>query len=270
MMENNVILKFASGSEYNGLEVRLPFTCRFCSGIQDMSSSDYNEEDCNNSEGDYEDSNGDKRYDYDGILVDTIEDGDEMYKMNVSRAVKQSSLGNLKPSSDELIRSTETQVLLTGKYSPSVTVRVGDEIVVSTYFETRLSFGLAIEKCWLSDHIAADTRTISDDDWLVYEGCPPGIANGGSANFNNVTMLPTLSEESGPSFSFKITHWHAQKKRKIYIKCLMGLCSSMNVGTGNIGTVSIPCYTYWLYYRLNITPYHILHRAIFIYETIIL
>ena len=52
MMKNNVILKFAPGSQFANLEVRLPFECRFCSGFQEFESSDYNEEDCDDEDTD--------------------------------------------------------------------------------------------------------------------------------------------------------------------------------------------------------------------------
>ena len=81
MMQNNVILKFASGSEYSDLEVRLPFECRFCSGIQmdAQASSDYNEEDCD----DEDDTDIYSPMSQDGDFTD----GDEMYEMNVSKVI---------------------------------------------------------------------------------------------------------------------------------------------------------------------------------------
>ena len=69
MMKNNVILKFAPGSQFANLEVRLPFECRFCSGIQDMESPDYNEDDCDEEETDIPNSPFEK---------------DDLYEMKVS------------------------------------------------------------------------------------------------------------------------------------------------------------------------------------------
>ena len=87
----------------------------------------------------------------------------------------------------------------------------------------------------------------------MYEGCPPGIANDGSENYNNVSMLPTLSRGDSPSFSFEITRHHVQVMRKMYIKCLMGLCASVNIGLGNIGQVSS---VYFVFFKVG---FHIIN-----------
>ena len=219
MMENNVVLQFASGSEYSDLEVRLPFECRFCSGLQDMSSSDYDEEDCDEEEDD-------------GLLPDRDSDEDEMYEMNVSLVV-----GPIKHNK----ASTNTRLLLASRHSPAADIKIGDKIVVSTYFETSKGdfLSLAINKCWLSDHPAADRRTINSDNWLLYEGCPPDMMSiEGSENNNNVTLLPSIKDGYGPSFTFDITSQHARRMRNMYIKCLIGLCSSIK-GFGNIAEVSL-------------------------------
>jgi hypothetical protein len=115
------------------------------------------------------------------------------------------------------------------RYSPSADVKLGDTIVVSTHFETSKGdvFSLAINKCWLSDHPAADKRTINNENWLLYEGCPSDFKIDGSENYNNVSLLPKLSEGYGPSFTFDITRRHASGMNKMYIKCLIGLCSSI-------------------------------------------
>lgn len=213
MMQNNVILKFASGSEYSDLEVRLPFECRFCSGIQmdAQASSDYNEEDCD----DEDDTDVYSPMSQDGDFTD----GDEMYEMNVSKVIDPGQ-NNYKPSN--------TQLLLEERYSPAKEIKVGDRIKVSTYFETSKTnlFSIAINNCWLSDHPAADKRTINANNWLLYEGCPPDWIDGNKAN--NVTLLPPdQSHGYGPSFTFDITPRHATEMRNIYIKCLIGLCSSI-------------------------------------------
>ena len=221
-MENNVILQFASGTEYSGLEVRLPVECRFCSGIQDMSSSDYNEEDCDEDEEDLDPQ------------PDLDMDEDEMYEMRLSLVVD--------PMKDNTASST--RLLLANRYSPAAEVKMGDKIVVSTHFETSKGdvFSLAINKCWLSDHPAADKRTINDENWLLYEGCPPDFdIDGGSENYNNVSLLPNLSKGYGPSFTFDITRRHARGMRNVYVKCLIGLCSSIK-GFENIAEVRLRTY----------------------------
>jgi hypothetical protein len=55
-----------------------------------------------------------------------------------------------------------------------------------------------------------------------------------------------LSNGYGPSFTFDITPQHGQRRmRNMYIKCLMGLCTSLNNGFGNIAKCVDPsesCY----------------------------
>ena len=217
-MQNNVHLKFASGSEYSDLEVLLPFECRFCSGIQmdAQASSDYNEEDCDDDE--------DTDLDSPGSL-----DDDEMYEMNVSLVIDPSQ-SSIKPSN--------TRLLLSERYSKAQEIKVGDKIKVSTYFETKADiFSIAINKCWLSDHPAADRRTINNNNWLLYEGCPADQLLGYETN--NVTLLlPDQSSGYGPSFTFDITPRHTKEMRNIYIKCSIGLCSSIK-GFGNFAEVCI-------------------------------
>ena len=123
MMQNNVVLKFASGSEYSDLEVLLPFECRFCSGIQmdAQASSDYNEEDCD----DEEDTGLDSPV--------SLDDGDEMYDMNVSLVMDPSQSSN-KPSN--------TRLLFKERYSPAQDIKAGDKIKVSTYFESTKAMSL--------------------------------------------------------------------------------------------------------------------------------
>ena len=205
MMENNVVLEFASGSAYAGLEVRLPVECRFCSGLPDMTSSDYNEEDCDEDEEDPDPQPG------------PDPDDNEMYEMSVSLVVG--------PKKEDT--ASNTRLLLANRYSPAADVKMGDKIVVSTHFDTRKGdvFSLAINRCWLSDHPAADKRTINKENWLLYEGCPLNLNVEGSESYNNVSLLPNLSE--GPSFSFDITRRHTRGMREIYVKCLIGLCSSI-------------------------------------------
>ena len=105
-MQNNVVLQFASGSEYSDLEVHLPFECRYCSGVQaqDMSSSDYNEEDCDDEE---EDTDLDS--------FDHQDDGDEMYEMNVSLVID--------PIQD-INNPSNTRLLLAERYSPAHEIKI--------------------------------------------------------------------------------------------------------------------------------------------------
>lgn len=218
-MQNNVVLKFASGSEYSDLEVLLPFECRFCSGIQmdAQASSDYNEEDCD----DEEDTGLDSPV--------SVDDGDEMYDMNVSLVMDPSQSSN-KPSN--------TRLLFSERYSPAQDIKAGDKIKVSTYFESTMSLiSIAIKQCWLDDHPATDRRTIDDNNWLLYQGCPADQLLG--YRTNNVTLLPPdQSNGFGPAFTFDITPRHANEMRNIYIKCSIGLCSSIK-GFGNFAEVRL-------------------------------
>ena len=216
-MQNNVVLKFASGSEYSDLEVLLPFECRFCSGIQmdAQASSDYNEEDCD----DEEDT---------GLDSPVSLDGGELYEMNVSLVMDPSQSSN---------KASNTRLLLSERYSPAKDIKVGDKIKVSTYFESTNAnlFSIAINQCWLDDHPATDRRTINNNNWLLYEGCPADHLLGYKTN--NVTLLPPdPSNGFGPAFTFDVTQKHTQEMRNIYIKCSIGLCSSMK-GFGNFAEV---------------------------------
>ena len=105
MMANNVVLKFASGSEYSDLEVLLPFECCFCSGIQMdiQASADYNEERCCEEE---EESVG-------------LDDVDEMYEMNVFLVIDHSQ-SSIKPPN--------TRLLLSERNSPAQDIKTGDKI----------------------------------------------------------------------------------------------------------------------------------------------
>ena len=210
MMKNNVILKFAPGSQFANLEVRLPFECRFCSGFQEFEASDYNEEDCDDEDTDIPNSPFEK---------------EELYEMKVSLQLDGPKTQN---------KVSHSTVLLEDRFSPAVDVKTGDTIVVSTFFDTSKGFlNLAIKKCWLSDHRSNDEQTINERNWLLYEGCPSDRMINGMENANNVILLSTMSEEEGPSFSFDITNRIAHDMRYMYINCLMGLCSS----TGAFGNV---------------------------------
>ena len=215
MMKNNVILKFAPGSQFANLEVRLPFECRFCSGFQEFESSDYNEEDCDDEDTDIPNSPFEK---------------EELYEMKVSLQLDGPKTQN---------KVSHSTVLLEDRFSPAVDVKTGDTIVVSTFFDTSKGFlNLAIKKCWLSDHRSNDEQTIDERNWLLYEGCPSDRMVNGMQNANNVKLLSTMSKEGGPSFSFDITNRIAHDMRYMYINCLMGLCSSMGA-FGNVEQVYI-------------------------------
>ena len=108
------------------------------------------------------------------------------------------------------------------------TVSVGDQLKVETDFKTRAFLSLAIEQCWIADHAHADERTVSEDKWLIYEGCP---------STPNVTMFP-LPLGTNPAFAFSVTDEH-RKMGKFYLFCIMGLCSPVQELTGgNLGSVS--------------------------------
>ena len=54
---------------------------------------------------------------------------------------------------------------------------------------------------------------------------------------SNVTLLPPdQSNGFGPAFTFDITPRHTKEMRNIYIKCSIGLCSSIK-GFGNFAEV---------------------------------
>ena len=222
MMKNNVVLRFAPGSQFANLVIRLPFECRFCSGIQDMESPDYNEDDCDEEETDIPNSPFEK---------------DDLYEMKVSLLLDG-------PQNE----ASNTRLLLKDQFSPAVDVNVGDTIVVSTFFDTSKDFfKLAINQCWLSGHPIADERTIDRRNWLLNEGCPSDRMITGVQNANNVKLLPTLSTDDGPSFSFDVTYHVAQEMRNMYIMCLMGLCSSK----GAFGNIEQVLSLYYLAFRVN-------------------
>ena len=220
-------LQFAKGSKYFGMEVHLPIICRFRPGAF-LSGSNSHTDDTDN---------------YDGFDDSVNKVSNSLYKMIVSR---QSTAADLKESQASKNKgalankksppNSEAEVLLTDRLSVA-NVNVGDRIKVSANFETRFFYGIAIEKCWLSNHDASDEKSLSDDNnWLVWKGCPPNVANDDFKNENNVTMLPNPSRSS-PSFTFDVTRRQADM-RKIYIFCLMGLCSSKQIKAGDVGGVS--------------------------------
>ena len=223
MMKNNVILKFAPGSQFANLEVRLPFECRFCSGFQEFESSDYNEEDCDDEDTDIPNSPFEK---------------EELYEMKVSLQLDGPKTQN---------KVSHSTVLLEDRFSPAVDVKTGDTIVVSTFFDTSKDFlNLAINKCWLSDHRSNDEQTIDKRNWLLYDGCPSDRMMNGVENANNAKLLPT--KEGGPSFSFDITNRIAHDMRYMYIHCLMGLCSRM----GAFGNIEQVYASYYFRLRLRV------------------
>lgn len=108
-------------------------------------------------------------------------------------------------------------------------VKVGDKIRVETDFETRSFLSLALEQCWLTDgsdlQNGVQVRTDPNDPrWLMWRGCP--------SNSNITTSL----SGNFPTFSFTITEDHHRLKR-MYIVCLIGLCSPGDSLGGNIGQV---------------------------------
>jgi len=113
----------------------------------------------------------------------------------------------------------------------TATLAVGDKIRIETDFETRSIFSLALEQCWITDdvelHQGVPSMTGSADPrWLIWQGCPSN---------SNVSMAVTSG--NFPTFSFTVNEDHHKMKR-VYIVCLIGLCSpGENLGK-NIGQVS--------------------------------
>lgn len=151
IMMNEIHLKFAEGSEFHGLPVTVPFTCKYPPGFQGfpINTDDY----------DYD-------YDYDDEEPDTTESSSEMYGMKILRKKK---------------RSKRPEVLVS-KPNDRATVSVGDQLKVQTVFASQTVLSLMIEECWVSDHPGADKHSVPSHHRLIEEGCSVS---------KNVTMFPT-------------------------------------------------------------------------------
>lgn len=195
IMMNEIYLKFTPGSEFYNQLIRIPFTCKYPPGLLGFNVPE-------------EDLDGD----YDGT-VDNAESS-EMYTLQI-----------LRKKTDQRI----PQILATNPGDHAI-VAVGDQLKVETDFETRAFLSLAIEQCWIADHPDADQRTVSEDKWLIYEGCPATP---------NVTMFP-LPLGTNPAFAFSVTDEH-RKMGQFYLFCIMGLCSPVQELTGgNLGSCEDP------------------------------
>lgn len=154
MLSNSVHLKFSSESKLKGLEVRLPFTCKFRPGFMGLANNGAGNEDAE-----------------DDMIDHDYEDREEMYKMKILR---RSGSGDY-------------QVVVDDKDDDDGVVQLGDELKIVTEFDTRSPLLLSIDRCWILDHDRTNSEAISDNLWLIWKGCPP------KNNVNNVTLLPTRS-----------------------------------------------------------------------------
>lgn len=129
--------------------------------------------------------------------------------------------------------SPAPNALLMENPGEAATVSVGDKLKIETDFETRSSLSLSLEQCWISDgsdlRQGAEVRSNPEDPrWLVWQGCPSN---------RNVSMSAVSSGGNYPSFAFRITDDHYKMKR-VYIVCVIGLCSPGESIGGNIGKVT--------------------------------
>ncbi len=157
--------------------------------------------------------------DYDGSDSDDYDDddeesGEEMYTMKIFRKRQR-------------LRRPE---ILASHPGDSATVSVGDQLKVQTDFETRSFFSLMIEQCWVSNQVKDDDppHLSEEDRWLIYEGC---------AVSDNVTLFPTPLG-TNPAFAFTVTEAH-RRMGKIYIYCRIGLCTPVEISSGNIVKVCV-------------------------------
>ena len=195
IMMNEIYLKFTPESEFYNQLVRIPFTCKYPPGLLGFTVPDDDLDD-----------------EYDDSEEDADNDDSEMYTMQILR---------------KKVDKRVPQVLVTNP-NDQATVSVGDQLKVQTDFKTRAFLSLSIEQCWIADHANADERTVSEDKWLVYQGCPAT---------EDVTMFP-LPLGTNPAFAFNVTDEH-RKMGQFYLFCIMGLCSPVEELTGgNLGSVS--------------------------------
>lgn len=201
VMMNEIHLQFAEGSEFYRHPVRIPFTCKFAPGFLGFPVSEPEDEEYESYDTFHEDDEADEN------------DDDEMYTMKILRKV----------------RNQRRPEILVTRPDDQATVNVGDQLKVQSDFKTRSFLSLMIEKCWIADHASADQRSISEDKWLIYEGCPTS---------KNLTMLPTPMG-SDPAFAFSVTEEHL-RMGQFYIFCIMGLCSPVeSLTSGNLVMVSM-------------------------------
>ncbi len=189
-MKNSIHLKFAPDSEFFGQSVSVPFHCKYPPGFYGHPVDP-----------------GDDDLDEGETSPETVEDS-KMYTMKILRQRASSRIHEVLVSDSD----------------DSAQVSVGDDLKVETYFQTNSLFSLMIEKCWVSSSPHDESRAMTGDKYLIYEGCPV---------HKNVSFLRTPFGEN-PSFTFQVTQEHRQME-EIYLFCIMGLCSPIDSFTsGNI------------------------------------
>jgi len=188
MFRNNLNIRFNSGP-LAGQHTRISFICKFRPCIPGVScTADHDDDD--EEEDDY---------------TDEMEEGEEMYSMSVKLAATN--------------HKTSDKISLLEKRSDSATVRVGDEIHVSSHINAVPYLALAMEQCWLSTSPKPSSHARPQDTRLIATGCPA----------RSDVSLHWDEGSSNSAFSFKVSK---NLKSKVWLQCRMGLCSATNAGAG--------------------------------------
>jgi len=146
MFRNNLNIRFNSGP-LAGQHTRISFICKFRPCIPGVSCT-----------ADHDDDDDDEEDEDEDDYSDEMEEGEEMYSMSVKLAA-----GNHK---------TSDKISLLEKRSDSATVRVGDEIHVSSHINAVPYLALAMEQCWLSSSPKPSSHARPQDTRLIATGCP--------------------------------------------------------------------------------------------------
>jgi len=189
MFRNNLNIRFNSGP-LAGQHTRISFICKFRPCIPGVSCTADHDDDDEEEEDDY---------------TDEMEEGEEMYSMSVKLAAAN--------------HKTSDKISLLEKRSDSATVRVGDEIHVSSHINAVPYLALAMEQCWLSTSPKPSSHARPQDTRLIATGCPA----------RSDVSLHWDEGSSNSAFSFKIS---SNLKSKVWLQCRMGLCSATNAGAG--------------------------------------
>lgn len=211
VLDNRVNLQFTPESKLHGLDVSIPFACKFPQGLDRFGSfgtdggddDDYSEED--------------------DVVGDDDEDGDngEVYKLKVYASTPQASA--------KAAAANSTSVLILSERKEKGSVRVGQRLRVALDLPST-AFGLSAEKCWLSERASSDQDKVNENRLLVWDGCPPTDPY---SNVNNVEFVTSSTSPAFPAFAFDVTRQHL-RMRKIYIFCLVGLCKADKKQPGKI------------------------------------
>jgi len=193
MFRNNLNIRFNSGP-LAGQHTRISFICKFRPCIPGVScTTDHDEVDQEHGEEDY---------------VEEMEESEEMYSMSIKLAVDNNN-NNV----------NNNKISLLEKRSDSATVRVGDEIHVSSHINAVPYLALAMEQCWLSSSPKPSSHARPQDTRLIATGCPA----------RSDVSLRWDEGSSNSAFSFKVS---SNIKSKVWLQCRMGLCSATNAGAG--------------------------------------